>query len=72
MILSCAVNRALEEQKFMCYSGADVDATDKGKWTALMYAARYGHEKVVAELVVKGGVCLSSVGNHLYHILQHA
>lgn len=42
----------------ICYAGADVNATDRSKWTALMYAARYGHEKVVAALAVKGEALL--------------
>ena len=42
----------------------------KGKWTALMYGARYGHVDVVAELAVKGGV-VPDVGDPFCKSVQH-
>ena len=40
--------------KYLIESGADINAKDKNGWTALMFAARNGYDKI-AQLLIKSG-----------------
>jgi ankyrin repeat protein len=54
LLINSANNNDLEKVKELIKAGADVNATDWNKETALMWSSRRGYTKIVAELLKAG------------------